>query len=163
VAEPAPLPSAAEGAPGPGAPGSVPAGPDLVGPAPTVPWQPETLSGLLDELIDAAEENRVGKYLAKCAEANLTAKLLKEIEADAAFPKTAKTILKHSLPRLAAKWLNKSGLSSEWQEEVAVITALLLIVQHDRRLSAKLDELIEAAKPKEEPAEEAKKGPEVRP
>ena len=68
--------------------------------------------------------------------------LIKEIEADAGFPKAAVLLLKRSLPRLAAKWLNKAGISSEYQDELACVTAVLLIVQHDRKLSGKLDELI---------------------
>jgi len=46
------------------------------------------------------------------------------------------------LPRLAAKWLNKSGISAELRDEVAVVTALLLIVKHDRSMASKLDVLI---------------------
>lgn len=76
-------------------------------------------------------------------------KLIKEIESDAHFPDAAKVILTTSLPRLAAKWLNKSGLSAEYQDEIAVITAILLIYQHDRKMMLKLDKLIAQTKPKE--------------
>lgn len=116
-----------------------------------VPWQPETLSNLLGELLDAAEQNRVGAFVAKCEEAKLLPALIKEIERDASFPKTAKVLLKQSLPRVAAKWLNKSGVSAEFQDELACVTAVLLIVQHDRKLTEKLDELIASQKPKETP------------
>lgn len=96
--------------------------------------------------MDAAEEGRVAMFAAKCQEAGLMPKLCKQIEQDAHFPKTAKIILKRSLPRLACKWLNKSGVSAEYQDEVAVVTALVLVIQHDRKMSAKLDEFIAAVK-----------------
>jgi hypothetical protein len=151
VAEPPALPSAAPGVAGDA---QAPAGVLAAGPGgeitpPPVPWQPELLTGLIDELVEAAEENRVGQYLAKCEEAGLTGKLVKEIEGDARFPKAAKVILKTSLPRLACKWLNKSGLSAEWQDEVAVITALILIVQSGHKTNGRLDELIEMKRAEE--------------
>lgn len=101
------------------------------------------MTGLVDQLIEAAEENRVGQYVARCAEAGLTGRLVKEIEASAHFPKTAKALLKHSLPRLAAKWMNKAGLSAEWQEEISVLSALILIMAQDRKTTAQLDALVE--------------------
>lgn len=116
------------------------------GDPPPVPWQPELLNDLLSELLDAAEEGRVAMFAGKCQEAGLMPKLCKEIEADAHFPKMAKVILKRSLPRLACKWLNATGISAEYHDEVAVVTALLLIIQSDRKNSAKLDELIAAKK-----------------
>jgi hypothetical protein len=100
------------------------------------------LASLLDELLKAAEEFRVDAFVGKCEEAGITGKLLEEIERDAHFPKAAKILLKESLPRLAAKWLNRSGVSAEYRDELAVVTALLLMVQNDRKNSAKLDELI---------------------
>ena len=121
-----------------------------------MPWVPETLTGLVEQLIKAAEENRVGIYLVRCEKAGLTGKLVKEIEADARFPDSAKTLLKHSLPRLAAKWLNKAGISAEWQEEISVITALLLIFQHEAQVNARFKKLVEELH-KEKPKEEGKK------
>ncbi len=79
-------------------------------------------------------------------------KLIKEIEEDAHFPKAAKVLLVTSLPRLAAKWLNYSGISAAYQDEPAVATAILLIIKQDRATNAKLDKLIAQTK--------APKGPE---
>jgi hypothetical protein len=158
VAEPPPLPSAAPGTPPAPAPppGAVlTAQPGLV--PPPVPWSAEDLSGLIDELIEAAEAGRVEKFLADVAEAGLTGKLVKEIEADARFPKIAKSLLKQSIPRLCAKWLNKSGISAEWRDEVAVVTALVLIIVHDRQTRSKLDELIAAHKAEKKRAEQEAK------
>lgn len=131
----------------------MPGQPGIAGPessAPVVPWQPETLNSLVEELLNAAEEGRVSSFAGKCTEAGLMPKLVKEIGEAAHFPRAARVLLKESLPRLSAKWLNRSGISSEYQDEVAVVTALLLIVQHDRKTSAKLDELIAAYKQKPE-------------
>ena len=115
-------------------------GPD--GSAPPLPWQPDALRDILSELIEAAEENRVAKYVAAVTEAGLMPKLVREIEADAHFPNTAKMLLKRSLPKLAAKWLNKAGLSAEFEDELSCVTAVILIVGHDRKFSAKVREII---------------------
>jgi hypothetical protein len=155
VAEPPPLLPVNPGAPGQpptqagDSVGPLPGQSAALGTPPPVPWEPELLTDLLGELMDAAEEGRVAMFAAKCQEGGLMPKLCKQIESDAHFPKTAKIILKRSLPRLACKWLNKSGVSAEFQDEVAVVTALLLIVQHDRKMHSKLDELIAAQKPAE--------------
>lgn len=114
-----------------------------------MPWQPELLAGTLSELLTVAEDGRVAQYVAKCEEAGLLPKLIKEIERDVHFPPVAKTMLKSALPRLAAKWLNKSGVSAEWQDEITVLSAFVLIVLNDRKISGKLDELIAEKKKKE--------------
>lgn len=119
------------------------------------PWQPEALAGVVDEIIEAAEEGRVSGYIARCAEAGLGPKLASEIEKDARFPKVAKALLKRAIPRLIAKWLNKAGLSAEWEDEISVMTALILIVKHNWQVSTKFDKLIEERNPK--PAEPEKK------
>ena len=98
----------------------------------------------MDELVEAAEQNRVGSYIAKCSEAGLTGRLAKEIENDARFPKLAKTLLKSSIPRLAAKWLNRSGISAEWQEEISVLTAIILIIKQGSSLNNRFEELLQA-------------------
>jgi hypothetical protein len=153
LAQPPPLPSATapgEAATAPVAGAAEPGAVRLVA-APVLPWQPETLKNLFEQLLEAAEEGRVAAFLGKCAEAKLTAELVREIKADAHFPKAAKVLLADALPRLAAKWLNRSGMSAEYQDEISCLTAMVLIVQHDRGISSKLDELIAAAKKPVEP------------
>lgn len=106
-------------------------------------------------MLKAAEEGRVAKFAAKCSQLGEMPKLIKEIQEDAHFPETAKALLATSLPRLAAKWLNKSGLSAEYQDEVAVVTAILLIYQHDRKAMLKLDKIIlELKAPREKKIEQ---------
>jgi hypothetical protein len=104
------------------------------------------LTDLVNELIEAAEKNRVKEFLERCAQAGLTAKLTKEIENDARFPATAKVLLKHAIPRLGAKWLNKAGISAEYQDEISVVTALILIVRNNAQVNARFDEIIEEQK-----------------
>ena len=144
----APSPTADSLAP---APGVVAA--DFGGAGVPVPWQADSLKPLFEQLIEAAEESRVSSFLGKCKEAGLLGKLLKEIEADARFPKAAKLLLCRSLPRLAAKWLNMSGISAEYEDEVECVSAMILIVSNDRKLSARLDQVIAEIK---KPAEQAK-------
>lgn len=111
-----------------------------------MPWEPDALQGLIGELLDAAEEGRVQSFLVRCEQEGLTGKLVKEIEKDAHFPKTAKIILKQSLPRLAAKWLNKAGISAENQDEVLTLTAVLLILQSQRKISIRISKAAEDLK-----------------
>ena len=114
------------------------------------------MTGLVDELVEAAEQNRVGSYIARCAEAGLTEKLSKEIAKDAHFPPVAKALLKSSIPRLAAKWLNRTGLSAEWQEEISVLTAIILIIKQGAKNNARFEELIQAKNAPPAKAPEAK-------
>jgi len=108
------------------------------------PWQPEALQPLCDQLLAAVEEGRLSAFIARCTEAGLSQRLVKEIEQDARFPRAAKVLLSRSLPRLAAKYLNRAGLSAAWEDEVAVLSGIIILVQHDRRLQARLAELIAA-------------------
>lgn len=112
---------------------------------------------MIGELLDAAEEGRVQSFLVRCEQEGLTGKLVKEIERDAHFPKTAKIILKQSLPRLACKWLNKAGISAENQDEVLTLTAVLLVVQSDRRVSQRLSKAAEDLRTAQSVASEAGK------
>jgi hypothetical protein len=163
LAEPPPLPPA--GAPGAG---PVPAlgGPQSsllpapVAPAPLVLWQPDTLREFTDELVEAAEETRVKNFAAKAAEAKLPEKVGREVVKDSHFPAVAKRGLKLSTPKVAAKWLNKAGISAEYADEVTLAGSLLAIVIQGRRLIAKLDELIAAAKaPPPEPQKKTEAKP----
>lgn len=138
------LPPAGSGLAGDTAPENDHLGPDIPGEdgASSVPWTPEIVQGLLDELIEAAESGRVASYVGKCQEAGLMPKLIKEIEKDAHFPRTAKVMLKDALPRIAAKYLNMTGISAAYRDELACMTSLILIVKNDRKMSSRFDELI---------------------
>lgn len=90
----------------------------------------------------AAEDGRVAQFSARCKKLGDLPKLVKEIEESAHFPKSAKVLLCDALPKIAARALNASGISSEYQDVLAVVTALLLILKQDRATSKRLDELI---------------------
>jgi hypothetical protein len=125
-------------------------GADAAGPPP-VPWQPEILKEFTDELIEAAEEGRMIRFATAAAEAKLPEKLVKEIVSDAHYPPVFKRGLKLSTPRVVAKALNKAGVSAEWADELSFASSLGAIWIQGRKLSAKLDKLIEASKRKAEP------------
>ena len=152
--EPAALPSALPGATMAPAPGesAVPGAGQAA--TPFVPWDPSTIKPLVEKMMEAAEQGRLAKFAAKTQQLGDMPKLIKEIQDDAHFPPEAKAMLSISLPRMAAKWLNKSGLSAEYQDEIACGTAVLLIVQHNRKIDQKLDKLIAAATKAKEPKRE---------
>lgn len=142
-ADTAPLPSAGmagASAPAPGTPSPGMAGGQIQQP-PIVPWEASTLKPLVEKMLDAAEKGRLAKFLIRTQKLGQMPELIKEIEEDAHFPPEAKALLQISLPRCAAKWLNKSGLSAEYQDEIAIVTAVLLIYQHDRKIMLRLDKI----------------------
>jgi hypothetical protein len=144
--EPPPLPPATVGSPT--APPSVGvAGQPLPAPdTPVLPWQPDMLREFTDPLIDVIEEARASKLVGKAREANLPAPLVKEIAADVRFPAGAKKTAQIATPKVAAKWLNKTGISAEYADELALCGAAVIILKQGAALSAKLDELIASAK-----------------
>ena len=146
LAEPPPLPSAIPGLANPTAPaspGEVP-GADAASPPP-IPWEPALIREFTDELIEAAEDGRVQKITGKAREARIPERVVKEISNDAHYPASAKKSLQISTPRVTAKWLNKAGVSAEYADELAFVTSLGAIFIQGRKLSQKLDKLIELA------------------
>lgn len=105
-------------------------------------------------MIDAAEQGRQQKFASAAVESKLPEKVARELVRDAQYPASFKKTLKISTPRVAAKWLNKAGVSAEHADEAAFVLSLGAIFLQGRKLSAKLDKLIEAAK--EKPATEPK-------
>jgi len=110
---------------------------------PVVPWTAEIVKPFTSELIPVVEAVRVAKRTEKATAAGLSKDLIKEIQKDAHWPAVAKKTLDTSLPRLSAKWLNKSGMSAEYADEVAVGSALLMIWRADTAITERLDKLIE--------------------
>lgn len=107
-----------------------------------VPWAGETLRPLVDELIEVAEEGRALKIVGLARNANLPPKVLTQIEKDAQFSKSSKTMLSQSAPRVAAKWMNKSGISAEYEPETVMMTAMLSIIIQTKRQTNALQKLI---------------------
>ena len=143
-AEPAPLPPSLPCAPAP-AVGAPPPSPDAVGavpgPAP-VPWEAGTLKPLFDQLLPTVEALTVAQLTTRATKARLPSPVVAEIGKDAAWPSPARKALEVSSPRVAAKWLNRTGLSAEHQDELILGTAICSIFASHTMLLRKLDKLI---------------------
>lgn len=151
-ADPSPLPGVAPGqdTAGPMGGGAVPGGPAPAGPA--MPWQAEALKPVFDQLLPTLEQLTMNQLAGRAEKARLPAELVREIERDARWSEPAKKALEIGCPQLAAKYLNKTGVGAEYQPEIVVGTALAAIVSTHTLLLRKLDQLIAAQQPKEQPA-----------
>ncbi len=144
-AEPPPLPSAratventpqtqaGDSGPMPGI-ASVPGGP--------VPWDSQTLKPLFDQLIPTVEKLCVTKISNMATQARLPGELVRDIERDATWSEPAKKALTLSGPQLAAKYLNKTGISAENQPEVIFFTAAITIASGHAMIMKRLEKLI---------------------
>lgn len=161
AANPAPLPAAVPGSTPPPAPG-VGTGPSLppAGVAGPLPWEAGTLKPLFDQLIPAVEVLTVRAVTDRADKARLPVAVVKEIERDAAWNEPAKKAIAVAAPQVAAKWLNKSGLSAENQPELVLGTAVAALLVHQNKVLSRLDKLI-AANTAAAKAEEKK--PEAKP
>ena len=122
-----------------------------------VPWTAADIKEFTDELVDLSEAKRVSDFVAVAKEAKLPASLIRELETDAKFPAKSKAGLKTSIAACAAKWLNRSGISSKNKEEAALVFFGFGIWLQGRRLRAKLDELIQEDKDRQKKADEKAK------
>lgn len=116
-----------------------------VGPAPLA-WQPDDLNDIAGELIEAAEEARVVKYVEKARAAKIPEAVVKEIARDARLPAMSKKGLQLSSPRVGAKWLNKIGVDAAHKDEVILAGCLTAILAQGRQLDRRLEQLIQSAK-----------------
>jgi len=118
--------------------------------APAVPWQADMLRSLSDELINTAEAARIAQVAGKIKEAELPEKIAREVMKDVPYKPVYKKMLMLSTPEVAAKGLNKLGISAEYKDEVTFVTSLAAILLQGRTLNAKLDELIAEVKASKE-------------
>lgn len=141
---PPPLPAAAPGMVA--APVPPPAGAEPVSVNSAVEtvatWTADDLREVFDELVPAAEEELTGRLLKKAQTANLPEKLVKEIGKDSAWSSTTKKALVIGGSSVSAKYLNKSGISSEYKSEVVLALALTRIATSHLKMSRRLDALI---------------------
>lgn len=121
-----------------------------------VPWTAEIVKPFTSELIPVAELVDVNGIIEKAKAANLPAALVKEIEKGAQWPAVAKKNLDIALPRLSAKWLNRTGLSAEYADEVAVGSAFLMIVTSRNALAARIDKFAEQMREQERQNQKAR-------
>jgi hypothetical protein len=160
--EPPPLPSASQTMDGPsstttGGLGTLPGTPV----APVVPWDASTLQPAVEIFLPAAEELMVNQIASRAAKARLPGDIVKEIEAEAKWSASAKKGLEVSTAQVAAKWLNKAGISAEYQPEVTFLTALGRVLGGHALLLRRLDKLIALANV--QPAKPAKPEEEKKP
>jgi hypothetical protein len=123
--------------------------------APAVPWDQQTLKPLFDQLIPTIEQLAVNQVTSRASKARLPGELVRDIEKDARWSSPARKALEISAPQVAAKWLDKSGISAENQPEMVLGTAIASIMAGQVLLLKRLDKLIvesqAARKPDPEP------------
>ncbi len=142
AANPQPLPAAV--------PGSIPASTVAVGaglpvpdaPAVAVPWESAQLKPLFDQLLPAVEALTVRQIVDRAEKAKLPQAVVNAVEKDCAWSEPSRKALAVATPQVAAKWLNKSGISAENQPELVMGTAICAIVVGHTRVLRRLDKLI---------------------
>lgn len=124
-----------------------------------VPWEPSTLKPIFDQLIPSVESMTVKQITSRAAKAKLSKELVAEIEKDAQWAAPARKAIEVTAPRITAKWLNKTGVSAEHQDEIVFGTAIATITASHVMLLNKLDKMIEAQSvtPQESKAKEPAK------
>ena len=118
------------------------------------------LKPLFDQLLPTIEALTVTQLASKAEKGRLPGDLVNEIEKDAKWSTPAKKALELSAPQVAAKFLNKTGISSENQPEVICGTAIASILAGHVMVLRRIDKAIasmNAAKPAPAPAKEEKK------
>ena len=139
--EPAPLPPAPVAGPAPAPAPDAIAQPGLA-PVPFVPWDQATLKPLFDQLIPTIEELTVDQMTSRAEKAKLSPEMVKEIGKDARWSSPSRKAVEIAAPQVAAKWMNKAGISAENQPEIVLGTAVVSIVAVHVKLIRKLDKII---------------------
>ena len=162
AATPPPLPAAV--APLGGSP-VVPAVPPVPGQAPVLAvetpalalaWEAKDLFPVTENGVPILEEFASRQIVSKARRARLPAIVVTEIERDCKWPDKSKRMLSETSGALAAKYLNKSGISAEYKVEVNFSIAVLNIAASHMAVLKRLDKLIAAANagtPASSPAE----------
>jgi hypothetical protein len=114
-----------------------------------MPWQPQDLQPIFDQLLPTFEELAVSQLTERAEKAKLPAEVVREIARDARWAPPARKALDIGCPSLAAKYLNKSGISAENKPEVLVGVAVASILGTHALLLRKLDKLISSQRPAE--------------
>lgn len=128
----------------PGAnPGPDPAAPGQLSPAPghlvSIPWNPNILAPLFEQLLPEAEKWEISLLTKKARKISPAA--LAIVEENAAWNPVARKSLLTAGPEVAAKWLNKAGIGAENAPEITLALAILAIYSGHQSVSRRLDEL----------------------
>ncbi|HEV2391071.1 MAG TPA: hypothetical protein VG146_01775 [Verrucomicrobiae bacterium] len=128
---------------------------------PPVPWDPEELKPICEQLIPALEEGMALQVSSRAEKARLPGEIVQEIQDSAKWPTVGKRGLEISAPRVAAKLLNATGISPEYKDVAVLVSSLALIGGHHVKLLRRLDKLIALQNlqppPKQEPQKEKEK------
>ena len=101
-----------------------------------VPWDDKILKPIFVELIPTIEAHCMTSLQDAAAQARLPEVVQADITREAAWPESSRKLLLIACPQLAAKYLNKTGISSENAPEVMLATAIASIaLSHTRLLS----------------------------
>lgn len=160
AASPPALPSPVSSVANPG-PASTPGATALPGsPAPgqsvPVPWDPNTLKPLLEQIIDGAEKARVAKRRAQAVAVGMPGPVVEESASLATFPGSAKTGLAVSGANGVAQIMNSLKISGKFQDPSIAVLSIASIVVSMQQSDAKFEEMIAEFK-KSKAAEEPKK------
>lgn len=122
------------------APGALAVSPGVEG-APPLAWDAKMLAPLFEQLIPTIEDLTVHQVAVKAAKCRLPPEIVREIEADAKWSAPAKKALELSAPQVAARLLNKTGISAENQPEVIFLTAISSIMAGQIMILKRLDKV----------------------
>jgi hypothetical protein len=125
-------------------------------PALALAWEAKDLFPVTENGVPILEELASRKIVSKARRARLPAIVVTEIERDCKWPDKSKRMLSETSGALAAKYLNKSGISAEYKVEVNFSIAVLNIAASHMAVLKRLDKLIAAANagtPASSPAE----------
>ena len=106
-----------------------------------VPWTADVLRPLFEQGVPLVEDRAVASLTAKARAAQLDRALVTELEKGAAWHPLAKQQIIEGGSAVAAKWLNKSGVSAEHADEVRLLGGIAAVIAGHRTIAAKLDEL----------------------
>lgn len=132
-----PVPPPPGVSPAPAVGGQPPAAVDPAGP---VPWTADLLRPIFGEVVPAVERARMKSRLSLAEKVGPEA--VEVVKEKGGWPEPAKLTVINSGSRCAAKWLNKSGLSAEYSDEVALVGAIAAIAAGDRMVDQTLRKLI---------------------
>lgn len=105
-----------------------------------LPWDATLLAPVVGEILAALEAVSVRQLKERAAKVpDAPAGFVATVEKDAEWNTAAKTALGSAVPQVAAKWLNKSGVSAENAPEVIALTAMASIYLGHTMLLKKLE------------------------
>lgn len=111
--------------------------------APSVPWTPELVKEFTDEIISALEDHRQNTLSGLAKDGGLPEKIVKKIHDDSKYPAGSKRGLQMATPKVCARLMNKTGVSSEHADTLVLLGSMVMIWKQGRSLKADIQELID--------------------